>query len=90
MTKALTHLQYNRIMPAKIQYVNISELHRETGIPLSTISAILSGRNVPATNTAIKLARALGMRVEEMWEKIDSRLIRAQERGGAKEKEPQE
>ena len=49
-----------------------AELAERTGITRKSINAIESGQMVPSTILALKLARALGLTVEELFSLQDS------------------
>lgn len=43
-------------------------LHERTGISRNTISRIVNGKVMPSLEHAIKISRALGRTVEELWD----------------------
>lgn len=43
-------------------------LHEKTGISRNTISRVVNGKVMPSLEHAIKISRALGRTVEELWD----------------------
>ena len=55
-----------RLHRARLDFTQ-AELAERTGITRKSINAIESGQMVPSTILALKLARALGLTVEELF-----------------------
>jgi transcriptional regulator with XRE-family HTH domain len=45
----------------------LNTLARETGLPLETLKKIFAGRRMPLTTTALRVAAALGVDVEDLF-----------------------
>jgi transcriptional regulator with XRE-family HTH domain len=50
--------------------VNLSDVHRETGISISHVSRVISGKRNPSTATAIKLARYFDIKVDVLLQEL--------------------
>lgn len=59
----------NVTMKMKMFELRISntQLAEKVGVSKGTISLILNGRTDPSLQTALKIARELGVRVEDLW-----------------------
>src|SRR3989304_10479081 len=62
------------------RYINISALHRTTGIHLSTFSYALSGKSRPTMDTARKWAAGLGMSVDALFDAIEAHVASHKDR----------
>lgn len=59
---------YNRVKEARVdKQIKQEVLAYEAGIARSTLSMIETGAHIPRVDTAIRIARALGMIVEDLW-----------------------
>lgn len=60
-------------------FINLSAIHRVTGIGVSHLSLIFSGRREPSLKTCIKLSKALGMGLDvfvaTLTKSIEMRLL---------------
>lgn len=50
--------------------VGVNELSRRSGVPVSTVSRVLSGQRWPKRETASKMAEASGMTIGEFLDSI--------------------
>lgn len=69
MSHLRNHLKQHR---ARVNLTQ-EELGDRVGVRRQTILAIEKGHYVPSTLVALRLARELGMRVDELFELADSR-----------------
>jgi len=56
-----------------------AELAHHAGCHKITVCKLESGKTQPGLHTAIKLAEALGVRVESLWHTVDQEAVDAEE-----------
>lgn len=52
--------------------ISLSKISRHTGVNVSLLSKIFSGRRQPTLDSARRIAVALGMRLDEFLEAVDN------------------
>ena len=72
-------LEYDYHMVAettrKIKAANRSELAREIGVTRPHVSQVLSGRSVPSLDVAAKIAKRIGVSLDQLWEHLQTASV---------------
>ena len=59
----------------KIKAANRSELAREIGVTRPHVSQVLNGRSVPSLDVAAKIAKRIGVSLDQFWDYLQTASV---------------